>query len=110
MRIAQHLEQIAVWVTWAPEVQVGKDWRQTKGEPPDRRQRRGSCSPQGCGLTSVLSGGSSVSVELVRSLVTQGGGVRRAWDDMASHHYGLECMDHAEPHAPDISDSTSDSG
>ena len=49
-------------------------------------------------------------MEPVRSLATQGGGVRRVWDNMDSNHYGLECMDHTEPHTPDISDSTSDSG
>ena len=61
MRIAQHLEQIAVWVTWAAEEQVRKGCRQTKREPPDCRQRRRSCCPQGCGLTCVVSGGSSDS-------------------------------------------------
>lgn len=49
-------------------------------------------------------------VELVRSLATQGGGVRRVWGNVDPHHYGLECTDHAEPHAPDVSDGTSDSG
>lgn len=43
-----------------------------------------------------------LSVELVRSLAAQGGGVRRVWDNMDSHHYRLECADHAEPHAAQV--------